>query len=170
MGTEPMPTGRVRYGVWALRVITWDAVLPVFVTFLPLGVRLLFPNRRGALELTAVMLPVAAFFLRFRAGKRHINANRCSHRLRRFQLFVFCVGILPLVLIDCVIILSELMPAGAFGAADYIALGIMISIYLASMIIAMYPGREDVLPDDLGHPYVFADDRTEDDDIAHSIP
>lgn len=165
-----MPDGRVRYDVWALRVITWDAVLPICITILPLGVKFLFPNRRGALELTAVVLPIAAFFLRFRAGKRHISANRCSRRFRRFQLCMFCLGILPLVLIDCVVILSELMPAGAFGGADYIALAVPIMIYLASMVVAMYPGREDVSPDGLDHFSLLMAPSGRDDDMAHFIP
>src|SRR3954471_10416717 len=110
-----MPKGRVRYDVWALRVVTWDAVLPACVAFVPVGVRLLFPNRRGALELTAVSLPIAAFLLRLAAGRRHIVSNRCSARFQRVQLAIFLLGILPLVLIDCVVVLSDLMPRGAFG-------------------------------------------------------
>jgi hypothetical protein len=47
-----MVTGRVNLRAWALRVITWDAVLPACIAFLPLGIKLLFPDRRGFIELT----------------------------------------------------------------------------------------------------------------------
>lgn len=163
-----MSAGRVRYRVWALRVLAWDALLPVCVTFLPLAIKGLFPNQRGALELTAVILPIAAFFARFRAGRRHIRANLCASRVQRFQLVVFCLGILPLVLIDCAVILSELMPAGAFAAADYMALGIAVSFYLTAMIIAMYPGRENVSLHAWDYTDLLEDDGTANGDMAHS--
>lgn len=142
-----MSITRVRYGVWALRVLTWDAVLPSCIAFAPLVVRHLFPNRRGAVELAAILLPVSAFLLRLRAGRIHIASNRCSRRFQRVQFLVLFLGIVPLVLIDCVVILSEIIPGGAFGRGDLVVLAGMIGVYLAAMVVAMYPGREDV-PDD----------------------
>jgi hypothetical protein len=143
-----MAEGRVGFGTWALKVLTWDAVLPACVVFIPMGVQLLLPGRRGAIEITAVILPIAALFLRFRAGKRHIDSNRCSRRGKLIQLSVFCLGILPLVLTDCFFILSELMPRGALIAhrRDQIALAVLFSIYLVAMIVAMYPGRTETPP------------------------
>jgi hypothetical protein len=152
-----MAKGRVDYGSWALRVIAWDAVLAACIAFLPLGVKLLFPDRRGVMEVTAVILPIVAFLLRFRAGKRHVASNHCSKAVRRFQLGVFCLGILPLALVDCVIILSDLMPKGALFASeeDRTIWAILLSIYLGSMIIAMYPGRTIPSPDGSDDPFAF---------------
>jgi hypothetical protein len=136
--------GRVHYGAWVLRIITWDAVLRVCVAFLPLAVKLLFPNRRAAMEVTAVILPIVAFLLRFRAGRRQIGSNRSPRAIQRIQFGVFCLGILPLVLIDSFLILSHLMPPGALWQhpGDRMILVLLFSIYLASMVVAMYPGRE----------------------------
>jgi hypothetical protein len=54
---------------------------------------------------TAVTPPIAAFLVRVRTGSRHIESNLCTERFQRFQFVVFCVGILPLVLMDCFLIL-----------------------------------------------------------------
>jgi hypothetical protein len=133
---------RVNYRSWLLRILTWDTVLPVAVVFIPNGIALLFPNRRGILEVTSVVLPVGAFLLRLVAGKRQIALNRCSEIVRKFQFCIFFLGILPLVLIDCVVILSHLMPDGALFATntDRLVWTVLIAIYLVSMAVAMYPG------------------------------
>jgi hypothetical protein len=91
-----MAVGRINYGSWLLRVITWDAILPVFVAAVPLAIETFLPTHRGVMEVTAVTLPVAAFFVRIAGGRRHIASNRCSDPVRRVQFGVFCVGILPL--------------------------------------------------------------------------
>jgi hypothetical protein len=48
-------------------------------------------------------------------------------------------------LIDCFMILSHLMPQGALVASesDMLAWAILVGIYLTSMAVAMYPGREE---------------------------
>jgi hypothetical protein len=134
--------GRVNYRSWLLRILTWDTILPVAVAFVPTAIALFLPNRRGVMEIASVTLPIAAFLLRLRIGKRQIDSNRCSVAVRKFQFCVFFVGILPLVLIDCVIILSHLMPNGALFATsgDLLVWAILAAIYLASMTVAMYPG------------------------------
>jgi hypothetical protein len=137
-----MSIRQVNFGFWLLRVITWDAILPLVVALVPTLIILIFPNRRGFIEITSVMLPVGAFLLRAINGKRQIARNRCSQTVRAFQFCVFVVGILPLVLLDCVMILSHLMPDGAFLATttDRLVLAVLVAIYLVSMIVAMYPG------------------------------
>jgi hypothetical protein len=137
-----MALGHVNYGSWFLRVLAWDGVLPAFIAFAPTGVEVLFPNHRGAVEITAVTLPIAAFGLRIRAGKRHIASNRCSEVVRFFQFCAFCLGILPLVLVDCFMILSHLMPGAMFETyTDILICAITVSVYLTLMAVAMYPGR-----------------------------
>ena len=135
----------VDYGRWALKVITWDTLLPACVALVPLCIQFVFPGKRGALEIGAVVLPIVAFLVRFRAGKRHIDSNQCSMFTQNVQLFVFCIGILPLALFDCFVILSELIPGGLSEMRkDWIVWAILLSIYLVSMIIAMYPGRMEI--------------------------
>jgi hypothetical protein len=149
--------GRVNYRSWLLRILTWDTILPVAVAFVPTAIALFLPDRRGVMEIASVTLPIAAFLLRLHIGKRQIDSNRCSVAVRKFQFCVFFVGILPLVLIDCVIVLSHLMPNGALFATsgDLLVWAVLAAIYLASMTVAMYPGSAGA-----------ANDRDESDDYS----
>lgn len=127
---------------WLRRVVTWDGLLPVVISLVPSVIEFLFPNGRGAIEITAVVLPIAGVLLRFQAGMHHISSNRCSSLVRGVQVAVFMVGILPLVLFDCFMILSHVMPAGGpMPAEDVIGWSLLLTIYFGAMVIAMYPGR-----------------------------
>jgi hypothetical protein len=144
--------GRVNYGSWLRRLIAWDGLLPVGIAIVPTGIEILLPNRRGAIEVAAVILPITAFFLRVRAGKHQIGSNQCSTAIRRIQFCALCFGILPLALIDCVIVLSHVMPKGAMFEAifgedtDWLVLTVPV-VYLTSMAVAMYPGQEAPSPE-----------------------
>jgi hypothetical protein len=130
------------YGAWFYRVLTWDSLLLACVAILPVAVERILPNHRGAIEVTAIALPITAFFLRIRAGRRFIASNGCDGGVRRFQFVVFCLGIVPLILTDCVFILTRVMPRGAvFNEADWLFWVVSFGIYFTSMLIAMYPGR-----------------------------
>jgi hypothetical protein len=139
---------RVNYGSWLRTLIAWDGLLPGCIVILPTAIEILFPNRRGAIEIAALILPITAFFLRVRAGKHHIASNRCSVAFRRFQFCVFCFAIFPLVLIDCFLVLSHVMPKGALFEADtdWLIWVILFAIYLTLMAVAMYPGRDAPSP------------------------
>jgi hypothetical protein len=142
---ESMAKEHLSYGGWALRVLAWDAALPLCVALLPMGVELLFPNHRPAIELTAVVLPIAAFPLRAWAGLHHIMHNNSSFRLRILQLCAFCLGILPLALLDSVLILSHLMPVRAFAnGGGRTALVLAAILYVSLMTLSMYPGRTEI--------------------------
>jgi hypothetical protein len=144
-----MAVGHLNYRLWFIRVISWDAILPFCLLVAPTLIEFCFPNRRGVMEVTAVTLPVAAFLLRIRAGWRHITTNRCSDIVQHFQFFVFCIGILPLVLLDCFMILSHLMPQGAVATqGDLVVLASVFAVYLMIMAVAMYPGRSISSPAD----------------------
>jgi hypothetical protein len=144
-----MASGQINFVSWLIRLFAWDGLLPAGMVLAPFGVELLFPHNRGAMEITAVTLPVAAFFLRVRAGARRIGSNRCSVVMRRFQYCAFCFAILPLVLFDCFVILCHLMPEGAFAdASDLVVCAIFYVTYVLSMAFAMYPGRSEPSPDD----------------------
>ena len=137
-----MSLGWVNYRSWLLRILTWDTLLPACVGLVPHGVEFLFPSHRGVMEVVSVTLPIVAFLLRLRAGMRQIDSNRCSEAVRSFQLITFVLGILPLVLVDCFMILSHLMPKGALFATkdELLVWASLFAIYLTCMAVAMYPG------------------------------
>lgn len=129
-------------GSWLLRLVAWDGLLPVVIWSSPFLIALLLPNKRGAIELTAIVLPIAALFLRFRAGRRYIAANHCGPILRSLQIGVFCLGILVLFAVDAVMILTHVMPKGAMFATtdDLVVWAVLYAIYFTAMAFAMYPG------------------------------
>jgi hypothetical protein len=141
----------VHVGSWLIRLIAWDGLLPGAICAAPFIIRFLVPNSRTAIEFTAVVLPIAAFFARYQAGRRLILLNNCGLILRRFQYGAFYVGIFLLVLIEAVIVLTHVMPKGALFAAteDLIVWAVLYSSYLTAMAVAMYPGRYGV-PGSLG--------------------
>jgi len=106
----------------------------------------MFPHSRAAIELTAVALAVVAFLVRYRVGKRYISSNNCGTIVRLFQLAVFCIGILVLVVIDAVMVLTHVMPRGAAFATtgDLIVWAALYGTYVAAMAFAMYPGSRKV--------------------------
>lgn len=138
-----MPAGPIRFGKWLFRLFAWDSLLPVVVVLIPALVESLFPNRQGFIETIAIVLPIVAFFIRLRAGRRHIVKNNCTRAFRSVQFIAFFLAIFILALLDGVIVLSYIMPAGAlFAGDDNIIFAWMAGIYLALMTFAMYPGRE----------------------------
>jgi hypothetical protein len=141
--SDPNDVPRVEYTVWILRLVAWDGLLPCVVLLSPRLVEFLLPNRRGAIELTGVILPIAGFFFRVYVGRRHISSNHCSKGVRRFQLVGLGFGIFALFVIDAVVILAHVMPRGALFAhrSDVIVWCIFAGVYLAAMAAAMYPGR-----------------------------
>ena len=143
MSIDETAGARIDYTAWFFSVLTWDAALPFLVAVVPLFLEQLFPNRRGVIEFTAVVLPIGAFLLRMRKGKRQIDANACSTKVRRIQFGFFFFGLLPLLMFEAVITLTAIVPAGLQfkDPVDYIVFGVMGAVYLICMIIAMYPGR-----------------------------
>src|SRR5436190_8924617 len=107
---QAMPAGPIRFGRWLFRLFAWDSLLPVIVALIPGVIEWLFPNRQGFIEAIAVVLPIVAFFVRLRAGRRHIFKNNCTRAFRSFQFVAFFLGIFLLALLDCVIVLSYIMP------------------------------------------------------------
>jgi hypothetical protein len=133
---------RASISSWLIRLIAWDGVLPVAILSAPFLVRWLIPDNRSAIELTAVVLPLVAFFVRYQVGRRHIASNDCGPVVRRVQVVVLCLGIFVLVLIDAVMVLCHVMPKGAAftTTTDLIVWMVLYAIYLAAMALAMYPG------------------------------
>jgi len=130
------------FRTWSARVITYDGLLPLAVWLTPWFVALVVPNRRGVIEILAILLPVVGCLIRFSLGRRLITGNLCSPQVRRCQFAALSLGLVLLALIDCVIVLLYVMPRGAFGqSADWgILVGLWI-VYFSLMAGAMYPGR-----------------------------
>ena len=147
---------RVDGRVWFKRVLTWDALLPVLPVFLGVTIEILAPNRRGFVELIAVIASVVVFLIRFSLGMTLIRSNACSPRVQGCQIAVFLVGIVPVAVVDCVLILMSGLPGVAFfsNPTDVIGLLVILGFYLLAMVIAMYPGRP---PHELPSSFVAAD-------------
>lgn len=130
---------------WVIRVVAYDGVLPLVIWLTPWLIAVTCPNQRGLLEATAVALPVAGCLVRFYLGRRLINQNYCRKQFRYFQFGFFVLGLVFLVIVDCVIVLLFLMPPGAFGQrGDWAGLFGLWCIYFFLMVGAMYPGRATV--------------------------
>lgn len=124
---------------WLLLVLHWDGVLPLLVWSVPGVLQGLFPGRRGVVEFSAVVFPIVVFGWRYRVGLRVIAGNACGSAMRRLQRRVFFVGIFVRVLVDAVVMLSCLVPAAAAGGV-WREMLIPLGIYVAAMLVAMYPG------------------------------
>ena len=130
--------------LWLLRWLAWDGLLPMSIWASPFLLSWILPNRRAAIELVAVVLPIVAMLVRFHIGRKIIAANCCRPRTKQLQMVSFCVGLILLVLIDAIMILTHIMPQGAIVAspADFAVCVIAYSIYAGCMGFSMYPGRD----------------------------
>lgn len=130
------------YGIWFRRVVAYDGLLPLMVWFTPWLASLAFPNRRGLIEMFAILLPVIGFLIRYVSGRRLIDENACSNIEQRWQFVSLCVGLMVLAVIDCVIVLLYVMPRGALQKpGDWLMFLILWVFYFSLMAGAMYPGR-----------------------------
>lgn len=131
---------RVNYLQWLLTVICWDGLLPLVTAVLPLVVKLIAPNNRGAIELMAIILPVVFFLFRMTVGFKRIRDHQVPEALRVLQYALFFTALFLLALIDALLVLIQIMPAGAFNQQDQLIAAAMFCIYLVAMTIAFYPG------------------------------
>ena len=109
---------------------------------------MLFPNNGLVIVFLAVGLPIAALFVRMRAGCQHIDESYCGPTFQKVQVWSMVFGAFVLVLIDAMLIVMHEMGAGAFLATqgDRIVVGSMVLTYLTAMAVAMYPGHSKPLP------------------------
>lgn len=132
---------------WLLRFLTCDGILLVCILAVPWVIQSALPNNRAVIEITAIVLPIAALFFRAVVGHRHIVSNNCSPSFRRFQAFVFCLAVIVFLFVDCISILFHVMPKPALGGGDYLLFTILIGSYIIPMAIATYPGPPKPLPE-----------------------
>ena len=137
---------RTRFG-WLMRLVAWDGIVPWMIWCFPFLIRWVFPGWRGAVELSAIILPVLGLLIRLVIGVQAIQINYCSPTWRAAQRVALIIGLLVLGLIDGVMIISHLLPQG-FPIATWndrivwICLGV---VYLSAMLFAWYPGRAPVI-------------------------
>ena len=139
-----MFVGRIDYRTWMVRLVTWDGVLPLVLGLAPFAVSVVIPSCRGAIEVTAVGLRVAAFLIRLVVGLRFIRTNQCSEKTREFQGIALVLGMFLLVYFDAVSILAHVIPSGALFATwlDFFKfMALFNAVYLGLMAVALYPGR-----------------------------
>lgn len=139
---EPIAVRKVDYWLWFYRLISWDSLLPVVIVSIPMVLRVLFPNRRGIVEIIGVVLPIIAFFIRYTTGVKHIQSNSCPVWMQRMQYCVFCISIFVLVLFDSFVILLNAIQN--FSEEDELVLAVFTVIYFSLMALAMYPGRTQI--------------------------
>ncbi|HEY1784117.1 MAG TPA: hypothetical protein VGG30_01165 [Pirellulales bacterium] len=140
--------GQIDYGLWIWRVISWDTLVPASLLLVPITIAEIFPRMEVALALAAALLPGVAFAIRFFAGRRQIASNWCTQRVRSRQIAALVLGILPLMFVDCSIILAhgppgapQPLPVMPPAEVLWLLLAGCVAFYLGMMAIAMYPGR-----------------------------
>lgn len=128
--------------LWLMRLFGYDGLLPAVVFLLPATLSLLF--NAWVIELTAVALPVMAFFYRSALGLDLIEQNRCRHLFRALQKTALFLGLIVLLLVDAFVILVWSIPVGAMKFGDYRITLLMYCLYLFLMAAASFPGLRKV--------------------------
>jgi hypothetical protein len=149
MNGQSTNSGHIDFAVWLFRLLTWDGVLPIGVILVPFLMDAILPIDRGLTGLVYVGLIIAAFFVRMAVGCRYIDGNNCSPIFQRAQVWFLLAGAFVLMGIDTLLVVFlEQRGGGMFvGRQDGIFIAALVSIYLACMVIAMYPGRAKPLPE-----------------------
>ena len=129
-----------RVWAWLVRLACWDGLLPAAVWGVPVALRWALPGVPGVLELTAVGLPIVAFFARLAVGRSHIAGNRCGPWVRRGQTAALVTGLLAVVLADVLVILLAFLPRPARGDRVLLVLGGLYLFYLVCVGFALFPG------------------------------
>ena len=139
--TELLEKAFAMYRIWFGRVITFDGLLPLAVWGTPWLAAFAFPNRRGLIEVLAILLPVVGFLIRYASGRRLIATNACSAAVRFWQFVSLCLGLILLAFIDCVVVLLHILPRRALQQpGDRVVFVVLGSLYFTFMVAAMYPG------------------------------
>ena len=136
--------------IWFLRVLIWDGVLPLVLVVVPLVIRMAFPQFPDVVVPIAIILPIAAFFLRFYVGCCYITENHCGDWTRRVQSVSLVIGILALLIIDVMCIGTLGLPNGPIwnDPPALKVLSCIYGLYLVSMAMTLYPGP--ITTDNLG--------------------
>ena len=134
----------INYRQWILRIIYWDGILPIFVSFVSVAVASFLGNNRPLAETLMVVLPIVALFIRFSIGRKHILGNNCGGIFKGVQTGALGFAILIFLFADFLVVLSAFIPKnrGLPPPEDVPIYIVALLLYLVLVIIAMYPGRE----------------------------
>ena len=124
---------------WGLRLLALDGALPLVVVILPQLVQRFAPKNPDAIILFATLVLAIGCIYRFYSGRRHILTNGCGPVFRIVQTCSLTFGVTTMVLYDCLIMIQPtLLGNGLLREAGVLAF--FYCIYLACMIVALYPG------------------------------
>ncbi len=146
---------------WLLRVLTWDGLVPVSMLLLSRGLTLIVVGGGGEFDLLSIILPCIAIGVRLYLGHVAISVNHCTPSVRQAQFISLLLGLILLAVIECALILAATLPPGngPFDRAEDRQIGYwLLAAYISFVTIAMYPGREPILPGEDEH---FAPDLDE---------
>lgn len=132
----PDRAGRIDYRLWVRRVVSWDVPVYCLLAIVPTVVEQLLPKEAN-LILIATLLPILAFFLRVRAGRRQMAENRVPFWLHMLQSVVFYATITLMIFLD-----SLMLAMHGVAPEAALAFGLFgLCFYMLPMTLAMYPGR-----------------------------
>ena len=140
------------YRQWFWDVAGWDGLFPALIFLTSYLAARLFPNNQGLAEILMVCLPIVGVLTRFTIGSRKIKLNYCGTWVRRIQFVALGCAALFFMAFDFFVVLGAFVRRrnqNFLAPADYWAVGIMATIYLALVTFAMYPGKAPIFDDDL---------------------
>ena len=130
---------------WLITLFSYDGLLPATVVGLPAVMFYLgFPP--VAIELTAIILPIVAYFYRMVIGLKMIDGNGCPNWLRGIQRITLFIALIPLVLVDAFMIVTWRIPRNGLGWGDLIVALYIYLFYLALMVLVTFPGKSSSHP------------------------
>jgi hypothetical protein len=96
---------------------------------------------------SSVLIPIAAFLLRWGIGRGHILKNHCGPFFRQVQTCCFYVGLISILLGECIALCIHAFDDDDAALAAIVAMTPFYLLYLLLMTLAMYPGREPIPPE-----------------------
>ncbi|GEM_PF-489453 len=139
---------------WLVRLLSWDGLLPLGCWGVIWVVHQVFLQRRGIVELTAIVLPTAAFIVRMVVGWRSFRVGappewaRSGHFLLKFlggwvitlRLVLFFLGLATLAFLDAMVALRPLIPGMAQNPVAFqINFVVFYGIYFLCMAVVTLP-------------------------------
>ncbi len=139
---------------WLVQLLSWDGLLPLGCWGAIWVVQLFFIQRRGIVELTAVILPTAAFIVRMIVGWRSFQMDREPLWIRSrnpwlrgigtaiylLRVLFFFLGLIVLGFLDSMVILRPLILQWRRNPDAFLGMFILnYAIYLACMAMATAP-------------------------------
>lgn len=126
-----------RYKDWALSLVCWDGMVPVFVIGLPITLRVLFPGNDVINSLAACVIPIAAFVIRAAMADGQFEREEQYG----WQQLLFIFAIFYLVFVEALVILLLLEPGTHVTIVDFLGLLLLYFPYLLAVGVALFPLR-----------------------------